>query len=105
MKKDYKQVAKEIGEVVEKKNKAYGNSVVSATKIIKIYLEKYSNNDGTYTIPEELIDVIVRQTRIMDKQSRLFNNPKMDLMKENPYKDITGYGLLGHIQEELEKEG
>ena len=32
--------------------------------------------------------------RILDKQSRIFSNPKMDRMNENPMLDIAGYGFL-----------
>lgn len=91
----YEEMGKQIGELVDAKQKAYGDSVSTSRDIVKIYLRKYKNEDGTYTIPESLVDHLLLQVRIMDKQSRIFNNPDGDLMEENTYQDICGYGLLG----------
>jgi hypothetical protein len=84
-----------VGNLVDEKQKAYGNSVDKAFKLMKVYLENYKNEDGTYTIPESLLQHILLQVRIIDKQNRIFNNPDGDLMQENPYMDTVGYGLLG----------
>lgn len=91
----YEQKGKELGKLVAQKQKAYGNSVDQATELMKIYLKKYKNDDNTYTIPENLLQHILLQVRIIDKQNRIFNNPDGDLMQESPYRDISGYGLLG----------
>ena len=94
--KNYKEVAEEIGKELKEKNKAYGNSVNETHKILKVFLQKYKNEDGTYTIPEEVIDLIARQSRVIDKQFRMFSNPKQDLMNENPNKDIAGYSIIAY---------
>ena len=94
----YKDVAKDIGEKLEEKNKAYGNSVNETKHILKIFLKKYKNKDGTYTIPEEALDVIARQSRVIDKQFRLFSNPKQDLMDEDPNKDMAGYSIIAYAE-------
>ena len=91
----YEQKGKKIGQLVDKKQEAYGNSVESSVEIIKVFMKKYKNHDGTYTIPGSLIPHLLYQVRIIDKQSRIFNNPDGDLMEENTYQDITGYGMLG----------
>lgn len=85
----------EIGKLVDKKQAAYGDSVGKTSQLMKIFLQEYKNDDNTYTIPEELLDHILLQVRMIDKQNRLFSNPKGDLMQENPYADTVGYGLLG----------
>lgn len=91
----YKKLGTEIGEQVNLKQKAYGNSMFVATEIMHTFLLPYQNEDRSYTIPFELVDHIVRQVRIIDKQSRIMSNPKHDLMDESPYRDIAGYGILG----------
>lgn len=83
-----------LGKLVDEKQAAYGDSVTKASKLMKVYLENYKTNEG-YLIPEELLDHILLQVRIIDKQNRIFSNPKADKMDESPYDDISGYGLLG----------
>lgn len=85
----------EIGSLVTKKQAAYGDSVGKAYKLMQVFMQDYDNGDDTYTIPKELLQHILLQVRIIDKQNRIFSNPKGDLMSENPYADTVGYGLLG----------
>jgi hypothetical protein len=83
-----------LGKLVDEKQAAYGDSISKASKLMKVYLEDYKTDDG-YLIPEELLDHILLQVRIIDKQNRIFSNPKADKMNESPYDDISGYGMLG----------
>lgn len=83
------------GQLVDEKQKAYGDSVGKTFELMKIYLQNWRNEDGTYTIPESLLKHILLQVRIIDKQNRIFNNPEGDLMQENPYLDKLGYSMLG----------
>jgi hypothetical protein len=83
-----------LGKLVDEKQAAYGDSISKASKLMKVYLEDYKTADG-YLIPEELLDHILLQVRIIDKQNRIFSNPKADKMNESPYDDISGYGMLG----------
>ncbi|PLR72187.1 hypothetical protein [Bacillus sp. UMB0728] len=87
--------AHELGKLVDTKQAAYGDSVSKASQLMKVFLQDYKNDNNTYTIPEELLDHILLQVRIIDKQNRIFSNPKADKMNESPYSDISGYGLLG----------
>ncbi|MFK7678654.1 hypothetical protein ACI3ER_11490 [Bacillus sp. Wb] len=88
--------ATELGKLVDTKQNAYGDSFSKAFDLMKIYLQNYKNEqDNTYTIPESLLQHILLQVRIIDKQNRIFSNPDGDLMQENPYADLSGYGLLG----------
>lgn len=91
----YEQRGAEIGKVVETKQKAYGNAVDVSVDAMKAFLKPYRTENNTYTIPEELLVHLLLQIRIIDKQCRIFNNPKADLMGESPYTDIAGYALLG----------
>lgn len=91
----FKSKGSEIGSLVTKKQAAYGDSVGKAYKLMQVFMQDYDNGDGTYTIPKELLQHILLQVRIIDKQNRIFSNPKGDLMSENPYADTVGYGLLG----------
>lgn len=91
----YKVLGEKIGSHVDKAQQAYGDSFGRSGDVVRVLLEPYRNSDGTYTIPDSLIDHLLVQVRIIDKQFRVFSNPDGDLMKESPYKDIAGYGLLG----------
>lgn len=91
----FEELGLKIGKLVDKKQRAYGDSVTKAYKLMQVYLESYDNGNGTYTIPKSLLKHILLQVRIIDKQNRIFNNPNGDLMDENPYSDTVGYGLLG----------
>ena len=94
---------KSLGELIDKKQEAYGDSVGKTGKLIRIFLSDYLQEDGTYKISEELLDNILLQVRIIDKQNRIFSNPKADKMDESPYTDISGYGLLGERMQGLKK--
>ncbi len=91
---NYSEIGKELGELVDKKQKAYGNSVMSAESVLKVYLKPYEE-EYCYVIPKELIRHLLIIVRILDKVSRIFASPSGDLLGENPYRDIAGYGLIG----------
>lgn len=95
MSKSYSQIGTEIGELVEQKQKAYGDSITKAFDLVKVFIRDYRNEDGTYTIPESLLKHLLLQVRIIDKQNRIFSNPDQDLMGESPYSDIAGYSIIG----------
>lgn len=83
-----------LGQLVDKKQAAYGDSIKKTSQLMKVFMQDYEQED-TYVIPKELLDHILLQVRIIDKQNRIFSNPKGDLMDESPYSDLSGYGLLG----------
>jgi hypothetical protein len=85
----------EVGKLVDEKQKAYGDSVTKCYQIMKVLLQDYYNNDGTYTIPESLLPQMLLDVRKIDKMNRRFSNPDGDLMGENPFQDDVGYSLLG----------
>lgn len=91
---DYAKQGKELGELVNLKQKAYGNAVEQTYEVIKVFLKPYKTEEG-YVIPEALLKHLLLQVRIIDKQNRIFNNPEGDLMDESPYGDIGGYSLIG----------
>lgn len=92
----FQDVGSKIGELVDKKQMAYGDSITKVGKLLRVFMSDYKNKDGTYTIPDKLIDYIGLMVRIIDKQNRVFSNPNGDRMMENPLKDICGYAMLGH---------
>lgn len=91
----FQELGHQVGQLVDKKQLAYGDSVSKTYKLMQIFLEQYDNGDNTYTIPKSLLKHILLQVRMIDKQNRIFSNPDGDLMSENPYGDTVGYGLLG----------
>jgi DNA repair protein RadC len=91
----YEQKAQDLGKLVDLKQKSYGNSITKTNELLEVFLSGYDNGDNTYTIPKSLLHHIGLMVRVIDKQNRIFSNPDGDLMSENPYLDISGYGLLG----------
>jgi hypothetical protein len=84
-----------IGEFTDSKNKQYGSSVDATLEMIKVLMERYRSDENTYTIPESLLQHILLQVRMMDKQNRIFNNPSGKGDSESPYRDLAGYSLIG----------
>ena len=92
----YEKMGLELGKLVDQKQLAYGDAMTVCQKVIEVHLERYyDSSGGFYRISPALLEHIIRQVRIIDKQCRIFSNPEGDLMGESPYKDIAGYGLLG----------
>lgn len=81
----YKELANQIGELVDVKNAAYGNSFEEAGAFLKLLYP-----DG---IPPEKYGDMLCVVRIFDKLKRIAT--KKDAFGESPYQDIVGYGLLG----------
>ena len=92
----YEKMGLELGKLVDEKQLAYGDAMTVCQKVLEVHLERYyDSSGGFYRISPALLEHIIRQVRIIDKQCRIFSNPEGDLMGESPYMDIAGYGLLG----------
>uniref|UniRef100_A0A6M3XQJ2 Uncharacterized protein n=1 Tax=viral metagenome TaxID=1070528 RepID=A0A6M3XQJ2_9ZZZZ len=91
--KTYKDLGIEVGELVDKKQKAYGNSFSKGADILKILYP-----DGVN--PKEYTDML-SMIRIIDKLFRIAT--QKEAFGESPYRDIAGYGLLG-VMKDIEKE-
>lgn len=84
-KPDYVALATEIGTLVEAKNAAYGSSFAKCGDFLRILYP-----DGI--APAQYQDALLI-VRIFDKLMRIAT--AKDALGESPYRDITGYGLLG----------
>lgn len=92
----YEERGRQLGALVDQKEKAYGSSVVRSNEVMKAFLAPYYKEDeGTYEFPEELLMHLQIMIRTIDKFNRIVNNPAQDLMEENTYNDIAGYALIG----------
>jgi len=79
------ELANELGELVEEKNKAYGDSFNHAHVVLaELYPVGVS--------PSQYRDMLTL-VRIIDKLFRIAS--KKDAFGESPYRDIAGYALLG----------
>lgn len=87
----YKELAEQIGNLVEEKNAAYGNSFDQAGDFLRLL---YPNG-----IPPESYGDMLCVVRIFDKLKRIAT--RKDAFSESPYGDIIGYGLLG-LNKDLE---
>lgn len=80
----------QIGELVDQKQAAYGDSFGKAGAIMRIL---YPNGIS----PEQMDDALA-VVRIVDKLFRIATN--RDALGESPFRDIGGYGLLGAARAE-----
>jgi hypothetical protein len=94
MSANFLQIATVTGELVERKNAAYGSSFAKAGEFLQILYPKG-------IAPAQMADALLL-VRIFDKQMRIATD--LNALGENPYQDIIGYGILGvamHQQEEV----
>ena len=89
-KKNFIDIANEIGELVQEKNKAYGDSFAKSQQIIKILYP-----DGVRSA--QYMDMLAI-TRVIDKLFRIAT--KKDAFGESPWRDICGYAILGIANDE-----
>jgi len=90
----YSTIGQEIGELVEKKQQAYGDSFGKSGAVLRIL---YPNG-----VPPEQLDDALTIVRILDKIFRVATD--RDALGESPYRDIVGYGLLALARIEKEKK-
>jgi len=90
--KSYERIGKEIGELVQEKNEAYGDSFGQACKILEVLYP-------TGIKPSQYRDALAI-TRVIDKLFRLAN--KKDAFGESPWRDICGSAILGVANDENE---
>ncbi len=85
---------RELGSLVAAKQKQYGDSVGKSAAIFRTLYP-----DGIR--PDQFGDVLLI-ARILDKLSRISQRGPdgADLGGENPYLDISGYGLLGWTKDD-----
>ena len=91
--KDYIDIAKEIGALVQEKNEAYGDSFGQACRILEVLYPEGIK-------PHQYRDALA-VTRVIDKLFRLAN--KKDAFGESPWRDICGYSILGISNDEREE--
>ena len=89
----YEVLGQEIGQLVQKKQVAYGDSFGKSGNVIRIL---YPNG-----ISPEQIDDALCLVRILDKLFRIATD--RDALGESPYRDIAGYALLGIKRVETNK--
>lgn len=85
MSKSLLDLATEIGNLVEEKNRAYGDSFAKTGDFLRLL---YPNG-----IPPEKYGDALCIVRIFDKLKRIATDK--DALGESPYRDIAGYALLG----------
>lgn len=92
-KMSYKELGTQIGELVESKQKQYGDSAGKSGAIMNIL---YPDGIKPYQMDDALLTV-----RILDKLSRIAQRGEdgKDLGGESPFFDISGYGLLGAMKD------
>jgi hypothetical protein len=81
---NYKKIGNDIGELVQKKQKAYGDSFGKAGECLR---QMYPNG-----IKPSQYDDLLTVTRILDKLFRIANDPTA--FEENPWQDVAGYSML-----------
>ena len=89
----YETLGAQIGQLVCKKQAAYGNAFGRAGDVLRVL---YPNG-----VKPEQYDDMLAVTRIVDKLFRIAT--MKDAFDESPFADIAGYGLLG-AQRHAEKK-
>lgn len=90
----YREMGEEIGDLVERKNKAYGSAFDRAGAVLQVL---YPNGIS----PEQYTDML-GVVRVLDKLFRIAS--AKGAFGESPWKDIAGYGLLGAVRAAVEEE-
>lgn len=85
---DFVAAAKEVGELVAEKNKAYGDAFGRSGAILKIL---YPSG----VAPEQYDDMLA-VVRVLDKLFRIATDK--DALGEDPWRDVTGYGVLSIVR-------
>ena len=80
----FEEIGKDIGKLVDEKNKAYGDAFNKSKEFLSILYP-----DG---IKPEQYDDMLAIIRVFDKLMRIANHK--NAFNENPWKDIAGYALL-----------
>lgn len=91
--KTFNDISKEIADLVEAKQEAYGDSFGKSGQIMRILYP-----DG---IKEAQLDDALTTVRIIDKLFRVAN--KKDAFGESPWRDINGYSLLAVKRDEEQR--
>ena len=81
---DFVEIGNRIGQMVEEKNLAYGDSFAQSGQILRILYP-----DG---IGERGLDDMLAIVRVLDKIFRIAAN--RDSFCEDPWSDICGYAIL-----------
>jgi hypothetical protein len=87
------EIGKDVGELCEEKNEAYGDSFAKAGVILE---ELYPNG----VQPEQYTDML-GVIRVLDKLFRIAT--KKDAFGESPWLDVAGYGVLGAFNDAKSK--
>lgn len=90
----FEEAGTRIGNLVEEKNKFYGNSFKDSAYFLKLL---YSAG-----IPPDKYCDILLIVRIFDKLKRIAT--RKDAFGENPWEDIVGYSLLGTVNDSNQEE-
>jgi hypothetical protein len=91
---DYERLAKEIGSLVDEKQRAYGDSFSKAEDFLRIL---YPNGIRKHQY-KDLLTIV----RIFDKLMRIATDK--DALGESPYQDLAGYSLLGLMADKKKED-
>jgi hypothetical protein len=85
MKRPFERIAGEVGRLVAEKNETYGDSAATSGKALELLFP-------AGVAPAQYRDALLL-VRIWDKMKRIAT--RKDAFGESPYRDISGYGLIG----------
>ena len=90
---NYELLGKDVGALVDEKNKAYGDSFAKCGEFLRLLWPA--------GVPPADYGDMLGVIRIFDKLVRIATNK--DFGGESPFRDIAGYGLLG-LARSMEKK-
>jgi len=92
--KNFEELGNAIGKLVAEKNRLYGDASVKTAKIMDILFP-------TGISPANYFNILLL-VRVLDKIVRISESAPGD--SESPWKDISGYGIIGWQNDETFKE-
>lgn len=93
--KNFVDLGTEVGELLRKKNAAYGNSFEESEKVLKVLFPS--------GVPVERYQDFLTITRIIDKLFRIATDK--NAFNEDPWRDIAGYAILSLWSQQPARHG
>lgn len=91
--RDYHGIGRAIGELVEQKQKCYGDSFGKSGQVFRLLYPE--------GIPPAKMDDALTVVRVVDKLFRIATD--RDAMGESPWRDVAGYALLAVERQERDR--
>lgn len=91
-----RRAAHDLGDLLYQKQVAYGDARRKVFAILEILYADHRDENGNYVLSPSVLRDIVTLVRMGDRLSRLASHKK-DPMGEDPFVDLAGDAIIGHV--------